>query len=159
MDSKFFRVPTNPNYYESITNSQAESVAKKTIVSQRDTVPSRDSRFPGFAAPLDDGRLVTDYRPHCNENIPAGLQYGTKEWVQQNTDSIIEVSRARQARITGAIYGIDPDKPKEGNTYNFILNPIFKEQIKPLEEALKQQFRNAQSTQTTQEPMDNIEEE
>ncbi len=58
-----------------------------------------------------------------------------------------------------AIYGIDPDKPKEGNTYNFILNPIFKEQIKPLEEALKQQFRNAQSTQTTQEPMDNIEEE
>lgn len=108
MDSKFFRLPTKPNYYESVTNAQSECVAKKTIVSERDTVPSRDSRFPGFAAPMEDGRLVTDYRPHCNENIPAGLQYATKEWVQENTDGIIEVSRARQARITGAIYGTDP---------------------------------------------------
>lgn len=58
-----------------------------------------------------------------------------------------------------AIYGIEPEKPKGNTTYNFILNPTFKEQIKPLEEALKQQFRNAQQNQNTTEPVETIKEE
>lgn len=51
-----------------------------------------------------------------------------------------------------AIYGIeDKDSKKESNIYNFILNPIFKEQIKPLEEALKEQFKNAKPIETNKE--------
>lgn len=110
MDSRFFRIPTQPNPYKysMLSSTQAGEVATRTIVSARNTAPSQDNRFPGWAAPMADGRLVTDYRPHCNENIPAGSQFATKEWVQKNTDDIIAVSRRRQATMTGAIYGMDP---------------------------------------------------
>ena len=107
MDSQFFRVPTQPNYYSGMPRSEAERVASKTVVSTRNTQPTIDSRFPGWAAPMADGRLATDYRPHCNQNIPAGKQFATKEWIQANTDDIIEISRARYAQVTGAIYGND----------------------------------------------------
>lgn len=110
MDSHFFRVPTQPNPYKyhMLPPSQAQQVATQTIVSVRNTRPSQDNRFPGWAAPMADGRLITDYRPHCNENIPAGKQYATKEWVQKNTNEIIALSRERQATMAGAIYGLDP---------------------------------------------------
>jgi hypothetical protein len=107
MDSQFFRVPTQPNYYSGMPRSEAERVAVKTVVSTRNTQPTMDNRFPGWAAPMADGRLITDYRPHCNQNIPAGKQFATKEWIQTNTDDIIEISRSRQAHATGAIYGND----------------------------------------------------
>lgn len=107
MDSQFFRVPTQPNYYHGLSSTQAEKVARATAVSTRNTQPSQDSRFPGWAAPMADGRLVTDYRPHCNQNIPAGKQFATKEWIQTNTDDIITISRMRQAEVTGAIYAFD----------------------------------------------------
>lgn len=107
MDSQFFRVPTQPNYYYGITPSEAKSTAYKTAVSQRNTFPTPDSRFPGWAAPMADGRLVTDYRPHCNENIPSGQQFPVKEWMTKNADDIIQLSRERQVRMTGAIYGDD----------------------------------------------------
>lgn len=109
MDSRFFRIPTQPNPYKPsmLSSYQAGEVATRTIVSARNTAPSQDNRFPGWAAPMADGRLITDYRPHCNENIPAGSQYATKEWVQKNTDDIIEVSRKRQAKMAGAIYSMD----------------------------------------------------
>lgn len=110
MDSQFFRIPTQPNPYKynMLPSYQAQKVATNTIVSVRTTAPTQDSRFPGWAAPMADGRLVTDYRPHCNENIPAGSQFATKEWVQKNTDEIIDISRKRQATMVGAIYGLDP---------------------------------------------------
>lgn len=108
MDSQFFRVPTQPNYYVGLSSYKAGKVANNTIVSTRNTMVSPDSRFPGWAAPMDDGRLVTDYRPHCNENIPAGKQFATTNWVQNNAEDIIEVSRRRFAVATGAIYGLDP---------------------------------------------------
>jgi len=107
MDSQFFRVATQPNYYHGLSSYEAERVANKTTVSTRNTQPSMDSRFPGWAAPMEDGRLVTDYRPHCNQNIPAGKQFATKEWIQANTDDVIAVSRARYAQVTGAMYAYD----------------------------------------------------
>ena len=107
MDSQFFRVATQPNYYHGLSSYQAERVANRTTVSTRNTQPSMDSRFPGWAAPMADGRLVTDYRPHCNQNIPAGKQFATKEWIQSNTDDVIAISRARFAQSTGAIYAFD----------------------------------------------------
>lgn len=107
MDSQFFRVATQPNYYHGLSSYEAERVAKKTTVSTRNTQPTMDSRFPGWAAPMEDGRLVTDYRPHCNQNIPAGKQFATKEWIQTNAEDVIAVSRARYAQVTGAMYGYD----------------------------------------------------
>ena len=107
MDSQFFRVATQPNYYSGLSSYEAERLANKTTVSTRNTQPSMDARFPGWAAPMADGRLVTDYRPHCNQNIPAGKQFATKEWIQTNTDDLIAVSRARYAQSTGAIYSYD----------------------------------------------------
>jgi hypothetical protein len=107
MDSQFFRVATQPNYYHGLSSYEAERVANKTTLSTRNTQPSMDSRFPGWAAPMEDGRLVTDYRPHCNQNIPAGKQFATKEWIQTNTDDVIAISRARYAQTTGAIYAYD----------------------------------------------------
>jgi hypothetical protein len=107
MDSQFFRVATQPNYYHGLSSYEAERLANKTTVSSRNTQPSMDSRFPGWAAPMEDGRLVTDYRPHCNQNIPAGKQFATKEWIQANTDDLIAISRARYAQTTGAIYAYD----------------------------------------------------
>ena len=107
MDSQFFRVATQPNYYHGLSSYEAERLANKTTVSSRNTQPSMDPRFPGWAAPMDDGRLVTDYRPHCNQNIPAGKQFATKEWIQTNTDDVIAISRARYAQTTGAIYAYD----------------------------------------------------
>lgn len=108
MDSQFFRIPTHPNYYFGTTPYEAQRTAYKTAVSQRNTFPTPDSRFPGYAAPIDDGRLVTDYRPHCSENVPAGVQFPVKEWITKNADEIIHVSRTRQALMAGAQYGNDP---------------------------------------------------
>ena len=108
MDSQFFRVPTQPNYYFGISPYEAQRTAYKTAVSQKNTFPSPDSRFPGYAAPMEDGRLVTDYRPHCNENVPAGVQFPVKEWITKNADEIIDLSRKRQAIMAGAQYGDDP---------------------------------------------------
>jgi hypothetical protein len=107
MDSQFFRVAQQPNYYHGLSSYEAERIANKTTLSSRNTQPTMDARFPGWAAPMADGRLVTDYRPHCNQNIPAGKQFATKEWIQANTDDVIAVSRARYAQSTGAIYGFD----------------------------------------------------
>lgn len=108
MDSQFFRIPSQPNYYFGLTPSETKSTAYKTAVSQRNTFPTPDSRFPGYAAPMADGRLITDYRPHCNENVPAGSQFPVKEWITKNADQIINLSRERQAKMTGAVYGDDP---------------------------------------------------
>lgn len=109
MDSRFFRRTTDPNFYENVpVGYDAKRTAYKTAVSNRNTLPSPDPRFPGYAGIMEDGRLVTDYRPHCNQNIPAGSQYGVKEWMVKNTPSIIDVSRTRQAQVTGAIYKDDP---------------------------------------------------
>lgn len=107
MDSKFFRIPTQPNYYFGTTPYEAKTTAYKTAISQRNTFPTSDSRFPGYAAPMTDGRLATDYRPHCNENVPAGVQFPVKEWMTKNADTIIQLSRERQAKMVGAQYGDD----------------------------------------------------
>lgn len=108
MDSEFFRIPTQPNYYFGISPFEAKSTAYKTAVSQRNTFPTPDSRFPGYAAPMADGRLATDYRPHCNENVPAGVQFPVKEWITKNAEQIIQLSRDRQAKMAGAQFGDDP---------------------------------------------------
>jgi hypothetical protein len=69
------------------------------------TMPTPDSRYPDYAAPMDDGRLVTDYRPNCSTRAPYGHQNATKAWLVENSQDVINVARMRQAEYTGAIYG------------------------------------------------------
>jgi len=56
---------------------------------------------------MADGRLVTNYQPHCENNIPAGKQYPTVRWMQRNGDKIIEANRTASAKQMGANYGLD----------------------------------------------------
>ena len=101
MDSKMFRLPSNPNLYE-----RSAPVDIRTRTKQQ-SVPTQDSRFPGWPAPMSDGRLVTDYSMHCENNIPAGSQYATTRWMQKNADEIIEFARKRTAQGLGGSHQYD----------------------------------------------------
>lgn len=110
MDSRLFVLPTQPDLY----NHPSNSVAKEATLSRLSphgiyaAGPAPDARYPGWAAPMEDARLVTDYRTHCYRNIPAGQQFASVQWMQRNTDNIIKISRQRQAEQAGAIYSFDP---------------------------------------------------
>jgi hypothetical protein len=104
MDSKLFRLPTQPNLYASIAAAQPFSFTERQKFAE---TPAPDARYPGWAAPMSDGRLVTTYRNHCSQNVPTGKQYATKEWMTKNATELIRLSRQRLAQQTGAVYGID----------------------------------------------------
>jgi hypothetical protein len=104
MDSKLFRLPTQPNLYASIAAAQPFSFTERQKFAE---TPAPDARYPGWAAPMSDGRLVTTYRNHCSQNVPTGKQYATKEWMTKNATEIMRLHRQRQAHITGAYLGLD----------------------------------------------------
>lgn len=104
MDAKLFRLPQTPNYY---ADSQSAAPWTESVKRARAQQPAEDARFPGWAAPQSDGRLVTDYRPHCAANIPVRSQQVTRVWMQQNAEEIMRISRERTADITGMSYGVD----------------------------------------------------
>lgn len=101
MDANLFRLPTTPNYYGA--NQEAIPQVKRRIAA----APAPDNRFPGWAGPIADGRLVTDYRSQCELNIPSKAQEKSRIWIQRNSEDIIRVSRERAANITGMKYGVD----------------------------------------------------
>ena len=76
------------------------------------TVPTPDNRYSDYAGPMDDGRIITDYRPSCVSRAPYGHQNATKEWLVKNADEVVNVSRMRQAETSGAIYGARYYGPK-----------------------------------------------
>lgn len=108
MDSKLFRLPTKPNYYASIASANPFDTEAKGKYSQ---IPTPDSRFPGYAAPMSDGRLVTDYQTHCSRNVPSGSQFATKEWMTKNAMELIRISRERYAYQSGASYRLAETVP------------------------------------------------
>jgi len=101
MDANLFRLPTTPNYYT--TNQESIPYVKRRATA----TPAPDARFPGWAAPIQDGRLVTDYRSHCETNIPTKAQEKSRIWIQRNAEDIIRISRERVADVTGMKYGVD----------------------------------------------------
>jgi hypothetical protein len=104
MDAKLFRLPTKPNFYTDIATANPFDVDQRQKYSH---VPTYNSRYPGWAAPMEDGRLVTTYQNHCSRNVPTGKQFATKEWMTKNATELIRVNRDRYAHQTGAIYGVD----------------------------------------------------
>jgi len=98
-----FSKPTSPNYYHPPAFGTEYRAATKAVLEPvKDAIPARDNRYPSFAAPLEDGRLVTDYRPQCTKNIRAGQQFYTKQWMIQHSVDLIDESRKRQVEWSGA---------------------------------------------------------
>jgi hypothetical protein len=87
----------NPPYGTEYNQAQRVGFAPSTQIE-----PARDTRYPAYAAPMSDGRLVTDYRPHCARNIPPNAQYNTKLWMVHHADKMIDESRRRQVEWSGA---------------------------------------------------------
>ena len=104
MDAKLFRLPTQPNFFAEIGRADPFDASQRQKFSQ---LPAQSIRFPGYAAPMSDARLVTSYQNHCSQNIPTGRQFATKEWMTHNAVDIIGITRDRAAKQTGAIYGLD----------------------------------------------------
>jgi hypothetical protein len=104
MDAKLFRLPTKPNFYAAVQAANPFSLDQQA---KRSEFPGVDSRFPGYAAQMSDGRLVTDYMNHCSKNVPTGQQFATKAWMTKNASHLIQISRDRFAERTGAIYSVD----------------------------------------------------
>lgn len=102
-DGNNFRYTGTPNYYkyEPSTMDIIRQANKQQIGGAKGTEPARDNRYPAFAAPMADGRLVTDYRTHCYQNIRVGDQFATKHWMQANAEELMDVSRRRQLEWTG----------------------------------------------------------
>ena len=102
MDINGFREPQSPWFFSQPPTYLVESGVNRVVPPRKDTPPTEDSRFPGYAAPMEDGRLVTDYRTHCAVNIPTGQQFATRNFMQRNGEAIIMKSRQRYAERTGA---------------------------------------------------------
>ena len=104
MDAKLFRLPTKPNFFAAVSTANPFDLDSRQKITG---LATPDSRFPGWAAPMEDGRLVTSYKNHCSLNIPAGSQFATKGWMTRNATEIMNVTRERAAKNNGAIYGLD----------------------------------------------------
>lgn len=103
MDSKLFRKETNPNFRPDYTHGVLEMAVNKLETPSKMTAPIDDPRYPRYAGPMSDGRLVTDYKSHCANNV-VNSKYGNglRGFLQHNADALIQVSRQRQAERAGA---------------------------------------------------------
>ena len=99
LDQPGFTKDTRPNLFNNLSFGTEYKGVRKAVM--KDIYPARDSRYPAYAAPLDDARFVTDYRPKCSKNIPAGDQYNTKLWMINHATDLMEESRKRQVEWTG----------------------------------------------------------
>lgn len=102
MDINGFREPQSPWFFTQPPEYLVEVRAKNVEIPSKKVLPAPDNRHPGWAAPMDDARLVTDYRSHCAVNIPTGQQFVTRGWMQRNAEQLMTLSRNRQAETAGA---------------------------------------------------------
>ena len=117
MDADGFREPQSPWFFTQPPQFLVETRVNKVAIPRKDTAPTEDNRFPGWAAPMSDGRLVTDYRSKCEVNFPTGTQFASRQFMQKNAESIIAQSRQRHANRAGAGMAFDSrtDVPSEMN--------------------------------------------
>ena len=98
-----FSRDTEPNLFHNPPFGTEYKVAQKAYVPAfKDVYPARDNRYSAYAGKMQDGRLVTDYRPHCTKNIPPADQFTTKLWMINHATDVIDESRRRQVEWTGA---------------------------------------------------------
>jgi len=98
-----FNDDTSPNLYHSIPIGAAYRAGHKAVTPTiPDAFSARDSRYPAYVAAVEDGRMVTDYRPQCSKNVKPGYQFDTKLWMIRNADQIMDDTRKEQMRWAGA---------------------------------------------------------
>lgn len=102
MDVNGFREPQSPWFFTQPAEYLVETRVKSLEKPLKTTSPTQDNVYAGWVGKMEDGRLITDYRPNCSKNIPTGQQYATKLWMQNNADTIINISRVRNSQATGA---------------------------------------------------------
>jgi len=103
LDQPGFSRDTRPNLYTNPPfGSEYRAAQKAYVPPTKDVYPARDNRYPAYAGPMQDGRLVTDYRPQCSRNIGPAKQYNTKLWMVHHADELMEESRRRQVEWSGA---------------------------------------------------------
>jgi len=121
MDRNNFRKISEPNLY-----AKYNSVKVKDSIYALPNDVTPDNRYKGWAAPMSDGRLVTDYENHCSKNIPVGEQYPTKAWLQNNGEKVIEFSRKNQFPYTKSLDATVVPPPAQilkTSKYDSILEP------------------------------------
>jgi hypothetical protein len=96
MDRNNFRKISNPNFYANYKNENVN--LQKFNMKTMENAP--DNRYEEWPAVMSDGRLATDYTNHCSKNIPAGKQFPTKVWLQNNGEKVINFSRSHQFPVT-----------------------------------------------------------
>ena len=72
-----------------------------SATASHDMGPAPNTRYPSYAAPTADARLVTDYRPQCTKNIRTSQQFFTKKWMIAHAEDLIEESRRRHRLGSG----------------------------------------------------------
>jgi len=104
MDGKGFRL----NDHGSIIHQPSWSQIKQETTRESEatkTDPRSDNRYRAYAAMMEDGRHVTDYRQACVTRAPPGSQFAVKQWSIHNADEIVRISRQRQVKNTGHTLG------------------------------------------------------
>jgi len=89
-------------YSAPVVGSEYLEARRASLPPAKDIYPARDSRYPAYAAALEDGRLVTDYRPQCSKNVRTGQQFHTKLWLIHHAEEMMDESRRRQVEWSGA---------------------------------------------------------
>jgi hypothetical protein len=103
LDQSGFTKDTRPNLFKTQPYGTSYYEGRKSdFAPQKQVEPARDNRYPAYAAPMSDGRLVTDYRPHCSRNIAPAAQFSTKQWMVNHATEIMDESRRRQVEWSGA---------------------------------------------------------
>jgi hypothetical protein len=102
MDLQGFNKLTYPNFFAPFPALGTEYKEIRGREQPSSMEPARDSRYPAYSAPTEDGRHGTDYRPHCSKNLPPGTQFTAKQWMVSHADDIIQLSRSRQSEWSGA---------------------------------------------------------
>jgi hypothetical protein len=104
MDSQRFNERTAPDLNPKTSQRYTERIVEATQVPNKMTAPIQDSRFPGYAAVMEDGRLVTDYRTHCAQNFNPKYGNSVRQWMQTNAEGIRQVTRKRQMDSLGGAF-------------------------------------------------------
>lgn len=104
MDRQGFRLKGEPDVVRQPSRYRVKQETQREINATK-TCAAPDNRFRGYAALLEDGRLLTDYRQSCVTRAPPGEQFAVKNWMVHNTDEILRISRDRQVQNTGHALG------------------------------------------------------
>lgn len=104
MDSKGFRLN---EHSQIIHQPSTKKIRNETIreIDATKTDSRSDNRYWAYAAMMEDGRHITDYRQACVTRASPGQQFAVKQWTVHNADEIIHITRRRQAQNTGQSIG------------------------------------------------------